>query len=315
MKRIVLPIGIVSVIAVMACRLALPGGLGDDRQPEDDQRYPGMSVGSLTAYRSQFRLDFENGESWSYRLETVRAGAGIGQQLEIDGVPLSVSPGDVRLTIEGGQVRMAGEATQGACWLVPEKGELQRSFLSPDSVFEPGELSLTLTEPDDRVAGRQAARYAVSEGFSERWTEVEGTLWLDQDSGAVLRFRFSAQGQDPFFEFGSGRIEGEYRVQEVGDQELEPIDGCALPYPVPEDARELVLLDDYMAFKTDSSRPEMITFYASWLEAEGWELIEGPLEGQFGTTITLRQGDRLKEVSVRELEGGTQVEIFSGSAN
>lgn len=315
MKRIVLPLGIVSVIAVVACRLALPGGIGDDRRPETDQRYPGMSTGLMGAHRSQFGLDFENDESWSYRLETVRADARIGHQLEIDGVPLSVSPGDVRLIIEGGQVRMAGEATQGACWLFPEEGELQRSFLSPDSVFEPGELSLTLKEPEDRAAGRQAARYAVSEGFSERWSEVEGTLWVDHDTGAVLRFQFSAQGQDPFFEFGAGRIEGEYRILEVGDQELEPIDGCELPYPVPEDARELVLLEDYMAYKTDSSRPEMITFYASWLEDEGWELIEGPLEGQFGTTMTLRQGDRLKEVSVRELEGGTQVEIFSEPAN
>lgn len=315
MGRILLPVGIISVIVAVSCRLALPGGFGDGRQSGTDQRYPGISAASLGPHRSQFRLDFEDGDPWSYRLETARAGTQIGHLLDLEGVPLSVSPGDVRLIIEAGQVRMSGEATQGACWLFPEKSELQRSFLTPDSLFEPQELELELEDDDDQVAGRRAARYAIREGFSERWQDIEGTVWLDGSTGAILRFDFSVRGQDPFFASGSGRIEGQYRVLEFGTPELEPIEGCELPYPVPEDASELVLLEDYMAFETGSSRPEMIQFYARWLEEEGWELSSGPQEGQFGTTMAFRQGDRLKEVSAREVEGGTKVEIFSEAAD
>lgn len=315
MKRILLALGMTAFLSAAACRLSLPGGSGDEDQADTGRRYPGLSAASLGPHRSRFGLQFDGDKAWSYRLETAHGSSAVSHELKIDGVPLSVSPGDVRLIIEDSQVRMSGQATLGACWLFPEKSELQRSFLTPDSVFQPGEITLHLENEDDRVAGRQSARYAVTIGTSDRWQEIEGDLWLDASSGAVLRFQFSARGQDPFFDFGAGRMEGDYSVLELGVQDLEPIDGCEIPYPVPEDAREIVLLEDYLAFETDLSEPELARFYQSRLEAGGWNLIEGPVEGQFGTTMTFSQGDRLAEVSARDGDDGTKLEIFSESAD
>lgn len=303
------------VLLALACRLSGPGRSDDGKQPGIQERDLGVSAAEIGPHRSQFILEFDGEQDWIYRLDTAYGSSAVGRELDIEGVPLSVSPGDVRLIIENGQVEMTGEATGGECWVFPEKNELRRSFLAPDSVFQPEDLELELEDEDDRVAGRTAARYAVGEGFGNRWQDLEGTLWVDAESGAVLEFRFTARGQDPFFNFGAGQLDGDFRVVEFGVQELAPIDGCELPYPVPEDAREVVLLEEYMAFRTDSSRSEMITFYAGWLEDEGWSLVEGPDEGEFGTAMTFQQGDRLKQVSAREVEGGTQVEIFSEAAN
>lgn len=312
MKRFLIVIATVMVLVTGACRLPFSKATSDESS--GDARYPGVAAEALGQHRSQFHLEFDGAQDWSYQLLTSRAGPAVGHELQIDGVPLSVSPGDVRLIIDSERVQMSGEATEGDCWLFPEKSELQRSFLSPDSVFDPSELNLEQQAEQESVSGRKAVRYGVSEGFSERWHDIQGTLWLDEETGALLRFEFSARGQDPFFESGSGRLEGDYGVLDFGDQDLQPIEGCELPYPVPEDASDLVLLEDYLSFETNSTRSDMIQFYAFWLEDEGWELVEGPLEGQFGTTMSFRQGDRMKEVSAREMEEGTQVEIFSEAA-
>lgn len=298
---------------LLACRImpvSAPAGENRSGQPD----YAGVGSSSLPAHQSRFNLTFRGERDWSYALETIFADRSIGRDLDIDGVPMSVSPGDVRLVIVDDQVRMVGEATGGACWIFPSDSDLERSFLTPDSLFRPGSVNLTELEGGGAVAGRESQRYSLQALEGSQWQEVSGDLWLDVETGAVLKMEFSARGQDPFFGSGAGSLEGSYQVTGFGGQEPDSIAGCDLPYPLPPNAAELVYVEDYLAFATPQSRQAVVQFYQRGLEEQGWTIMSEPQIGEFGATMTFQREGVLVEISVRDSGDRTEVEILTEPA-
>lgn len=273
--------------------------------------YTGLGLAALGAYRATSEMSFEGDFEWVYHLETRTDGTVVEHRLHLEGLSAAHNPGDVRIVVEGDVIRMRGPGTDDECWQFPIDFEADLGLLTPDDLIPPAGFEEPLaslgTEP---IAGIETLHYALSQGSLDDWRYVEVGLWLDQDTGAALRYDLNAAGPDPLFDAGQGVLTLRFLVSQVDRQTIEPIAGCEVELPFPADATDLVRLPGLIAFASPSSATEVITFYVRAMAEAGWEPLGQPESVPDGVLLSYHRDERTLQINIETTDEGAQVELL-----
>lgn len=277
---------------------------------EESPEYQGLRREALGPHRSSFRLEFEGQESWLYRLETRVASQATEHTLRVEGVSDARNPGDVRVVTRGDESRMKGPATNEACLRFPRGMDMNVTLLSPVDVIPVAELHEPLVSlGQETVAGRSAIHYAVMQDELGDWEEVLLGIWLDRDTQATLRYDLSAQGRDPYFEGGFGQVSGSFEVVEVGPQAIEPLSGCEIELPLPEETRQLVRLPDEISYQVDMTAEEIVAFYRQRMAEAGWRAFAEEARGSGAIALRYRRDGQRVDITVRDMGDYRRVDM------
>jgi hypothetical protein len=256
-------------------------------------------------------MQFEGAFDWTYDLETSTDGHAVEYHLHLEGVSSSRDPGDVRVVMEGDTVRMRGPGTDDECLQFPSDVELDLAFLTPDDLISPQALQEPLIRlGDETIAGTDATHYTVHQANLDGWHDLEVDLWLDDKTNAVLRYELDATGPDPLFDAGNGTLTGQFLVNNVGPQMIEPITGCEIDLPLPPDATRLARLPGLIAFESATTPDELVVFYQTALTDTGWESLDEPQIGDDAILLSYRRGEQTLEINIETSEEGTHVELL-----
>lgn len=303
-------LGLILIGLLAGCRGLLPGG--GEPTLSAPLTYDGLDESALGPHAARFDLSFDSDDPWTYSVASRMDESALERSLHIDGVSDARNPGDVRMVAEGGVSRMIGPGTDNECLRFPESMDVNLSFLGPDDVLAPSAFREPLVAIDQEpVAGRAATHYAMLQSELDGWEDVQVGLWLDDETGAVLRYDLAASGWDPFFGAGYGRIEGSYQVESLGPQTIEPIEGCQIDLPLPDQVDNLVKLPGVIAFDTAIGIEEMADFYRGRLEAAGWNSVQDERSGSGSVVLSYRRQDETLNVTIRSLAGRTKVELLT----
>jgi hypothetical protein len=308
MRRILLPL--LMAASCIACSLVRESEPAVD-SGGDGESYAGLGLQVFPGYQACFELRFDGTYSWRYRLETAVDGQVTEQQLHLEGLSEALDPGDIRAVLDPDRVSMRGPGTDDQCLSFPADPDASLSFLTPDDLFEPSAFDASLvTVGTGEVAGREATQYALSQTILDGWTDIDVHIWLDEITGAVLRYELSAQGDDPLFDAGSGLISGEFVVRDIGSQDIDPIPGCEIELPLPPEADRVTKLPGLISFEADVSSASMIVFYEVALPDEGWEELAEPQIGTDGTLLSYGRGDERLDISIEARADAIRVELW-----
>jgi hypothetical protein len=251
---------------------------------------------------------------WVYRLDTRTDNGVVEYALHLDGVGDAANPGDVRVVIEDERVRMRGPATDHECVQFPADLDLGLAFLSPDDIADPERLARSM-EPvsAETIAGSKTMHYAVRSASVDGWRDMELDVWLDVYSGAVLRHDLRANGRDTFFGAGEGALSGQFLVQEIGPQAIQPIEGCEIDLPLPGDAARIAKLPGgLIVFDSLASPSELAEFYQDELPEDGWELLAGPQASDGTIILSYSRIDQTLDIMLEPSEDGAHAELLLG---
>lgn len=230
-----------------------------------------MSLAELGPFRSIFLLTFDGSQDWIYQLETRYDGVLTEYNLHIEGLESSKNPGDIRLVNSYGVNKMIGPGTDDICMQFPDEMPTGALFLSPVDLVNPDALVQDWKVQENQLyLGRQTSRYTTSQDYYYGWEDVEVTFNIDSACGAMLNYIFDTVGKDPLYDYGGGKIHGEFSVVEVGPQKIAPIEGCEIPIPIPEDAYEIIILPGVYSYKSSVGPVRTDQFLTEELHARGW---------------------------------------------
>ncbi len=274
-----------------------------------------MSLVTLGEFHASFTLVFRGNSKWVYRVDTRSGGEQIEYSLHIEGVDGAQNPGDVRLVNSNGINQMNGPGTDNACVQFSDDFETKVLFLSPDDLIDLENFSEELEpEGEDTVAGRAAFTYLGDKFRFEGWGDVHIAVWIDQETDAVLQIKFNAKGQDPMFGAGGGEFTGLFVVEEIGFQDIEPIEGCEIDVPLPNDAYDVLIFPGLIAFKTSLGPVKLDYFYQVELLSVGWRWEKPTISNDRNALLTFFSDTRDLNIHVNPLSDdfseGYQVEVF-----
>lgn len=307
---------VLSALAMAAACAPLPGlgqlGTTTPAVPTSYQDFEGIDSSNLGPHRSRFELEFRANEGWQYQLVTRVGQASLERSLRIEGVRDAVIAGDVRMVTEGEIRRMIGPATEDRCLQFPRQLGVNVTFLSPDDVLPAAEMREPLVGLDrEEIAGRATDHYALLQEELDGWQDVQAGIWIEPASETVLRYDLRASGWDPFFNAGWGEISGSYLVQEIGAQTIEPIEGCEAPFPLPPNARNVVLVPGVVAFETSWPMQEIGEFYRQQLADTAWRLVEQQESASGALVLKYRRGVEALDITIRQMDEFVRVELLS----
>lgn len=305
----------VVALVISACAGGLDRGQPDGSVaavPTSYQGFEGIDNTQLGPHRARFDLEFTGEKGWHYQLVTRVAQESSERSLQIEGVRDAVIAGDVRMVTQGEVSRMIGPGTEDRCLQFPRQLGVNVKLLSPDDVLPPGDIGEPLVGLNrEQIAGRAADHFALLQEELGGWQGIQAGIWVEPESGAVLRYDLSASGWDPFFNAGWGEISGSYRVEEVGPQNIEPIEGCQVPYPLPPDARNLVLVPGVVAFETAWPLRQIGEFYRQQLAATDWKLLDQEESESGALILRYRRGAETLDINLRQREDYVRVELLA----
>jgi hypothetical protein len=273
--------------------------------------YDGLNLEDLESYRASFRLTFSGETRWSYQVLTRKSAERLERELHTEGITGDGHPGDVRLVREGSTNRMLGPGTSGQCLQYPSHFDVNIQFLSPDDILPPEDFSEPLAPlAIEAVAGLPVTHYAMLQDELDGWQEVQVGLWLTPDGGIVLRHQFAAAGWDPYFGAGYGTIEGVLEVEDLGAQEIESINGCEPRFPLPADARSVVILPELIAFESDTEIESLSEFYVDRLSSEGWLPLDQEDRSSGAIALRFRRQGATVDIDLRDMGEHRHVELL-----
>jgi len=273
--------------------------------------YTGLGLESLGTYQATFEMRFKGTFDWSYYLETRTDGNAVEYRLHLEGLSASRNPGDVRLVMEDRTSRMRGPGTDEECVQFPSDLDLGPIFLTPDDLINPQGLQEPLVSLSaETIAGVETTHYTVRQASLDDWHDLKVDLWLDAATGAALRYDLRAAGPDPLFGAGEGVLSGQFLVNEVGPQVIEPITGCEIGLPLPPDAKRLVRLPGLIAFESVATPAEITAFYQAALAEAGWEPLAEPQVGADAVLSSYRRGEQTLEINIETSDAGVHVELL-----
>ncbi len=280
---------------------------------EPPLRYEGLGLEDLDGYRASFDLRFDGESDWRYRLEIISDGKASSYDLHLEGLDPERNPGDVRLVEDGGVSRMRGPGTDDECVVFPSDLDMGPIFLTPDEVFPPSRLTEPLVSlGTESVLERNATHYALLQAQLSDWRDLVVGIWIDED-GTVLRYDLRASGQDPLFGAGEGLLVGQFLVEALGLQNVQPIPGCELGFPLPPDAERVIQLPGLVAYETMLGLDAAAAAFETVLVEAGWVPDGTPERSATTALLTYRTDQVVLEIKVETTEDGSRVEIYPGS--
>ena len=316
MRRLLISISIL-VLFSSACSSrsgnASGGEISADERATDlaNLPYRGFSTRGLEAYAATYEIRFEGSYTWTYVLKTRSDGKVTEYRLEYIGVDPSNYSGAVRMVTDGVTSRMIGPGTDNECFLFPSDFDTKLSFFNPDDMLDPFLANEGLQEVGiDSIAGLQANHYSAQNDLLGKWEDVQVDIWVFQSGNATMLYEMKASGPDPLFDAGDGIISTNYLVKEIADQNIEPITGCTIPVPLPENASKVVKFPGLVSFDSPSTAQEMVAFYQSALPLDGWQEAN-PLElGEDAVLMSYRRGEEVIQINIEVQGSGVNVEIL-----
>jgi hypothetical protein len=230
-----------------------------------------MSLANLEGFSAVFTLSFDGSKDWLYQVETRYDGELIEYNLHIEGVDTTQNPGDLRLVNTSGTNRMIGPGTDNTCVQFPDQMRTGVLFLSPVDVINPDVLIDNWTiEEGQTYLNREVAFYNTGQDYYYGWEDIEVSFILDSATGAILGYVFDAAGGDPLYGYGGGEIHGEFTVVEIGPQEIEPVEGCEFPFPLPDDAYDIIILPGVFSYQSSLGPVRTDRHFGQVLPPLGW---------------------------------------------
>jgi hypothetical protein len=185
--------------------------------------------------------------------------------------------------------------------------------LTPDDLIAPEGFEEPLTAlGTETIAGFEVTHYSLRQATLDDWRDVEVDVWVDDSTGALLRYDLQAAGPDPLFDAGDGLLSGQFLVSDVGPQAVQPVAGCEIDLPLPPDATRLVRLPGLVAFESGSSPDEVAVFYMLALAEAEWEPVDEPQVGEHAVLLTYRRGGQVLNIDVESSSKGAHVELLLG---
>jgi hypothetical protein len=277
----------------------------------DAQDYRGLQLEKLGEYRARFTMSFEGSSGWWYQALLSSDGDQNELQLSLEGLPPSKDPGDVRSVEANGMVKLQGEATGGKCWVFPAADRASVEPLTPDDIIAPASIATELEKTGSgKILGRSADQFTFMHALPPDFSNAELKLWLDSATGAVLRYEIQLSGEDPVFNSGRGTLTGEFEILELGSIVIEPIPGCSSELPLTDDARDLYLLDDFVAYRTRLSAEEVVDFLLKSLPPQGWQEAADTDTIPGTAALSFQRGETALEVFIQAEDTLTEVRFF-----
>lgn len=276
-----------------------------------------MNLSQLGPMHARFVLKFEGSTSWIYQVDTRSDGTHNEYQLSVEGVEDNLDLGDVRLVNSFGHNFMSGPATGDVCFQFPDFFETEPLFLGPTEFIHLTELSSLPAESGrDSVLGRDAIQYSASTTSYKGWENVSVVFWIDAETEAVLKYEFSAEGNDPLYYKGDGKLQGLFEVMEIGPQQIAGIPNCVIDFPLPDDAEGLIRFPGLISFSTSMRPAKLDNFYTKALEPRGWTRGKPQTNPQTQDKVleyTSQTGSiviHLVPLNLQDFSEGYQVEIY-----
>jgi len=293
--------------------VSTPGEPSAEGQPI----YNEESREQLPVFTTLFTAQFSGSENWQYRLTTRKSTALREQALHIEGIEKARNPGDIRFVTDGTTSWMTGPGTDNECLQFPNGQGYDPDFLTPESFIAAPELApwLRLTG-EESIAGYSAAHYTGKEPGLGEWKNVKADLWLDLESGALLRYELAAEGADTVFSSGYGKLALRYQVENFTEPVIEPVGGCEPRVPLPESAVNYVRLPGLVSFESPAGPEEIANFYEQTLPQEGWNESEPPMEEEGKLVLSFTREAEGIEISLQaQPAGGIQVQVLFFTEN
>jgi hypothetical protein len=295
MKRLIFPLVVLFTMA-FACPLSSsskPGAKVDQLLPD-----PQVGLEVLSDYHAELTVSFSgavNGaheeSAYTYtQSEWPALGAYFTGMDAVDenGQPLYILLGEV------GEAQYEQAGNDGVCgvrW--GESSGDAASFLLASMLEPVAAASFAGEESVDGIAARHYTFDAASLELPEG-VQASGEAWIASQGGYLVKYSLQVSGSADYF--GEG-IEGtqryEYLLSEVEahPQVVYP-PGCEpvlTEVPAMPDASQVTRLPGTLDFATHASQEQVLTFYADYLEPDGWELAsEERLEGQKAVLVYTR---------------------------
>lgn len=276
--------------------------------------YTRLNQAGLGAYASNLEISMAGVYNWSYSLSTKYDGSQTEYVLHIEGVVASIDPGDVRLVTDGITSRME-TLTEGGetCVQFPPDYVDAPAFLTPEHLLNPQIAASELRfVGNSNMLNREVVQFKTDNTTLGNWPNADLTVWLDQETGALMEFEISAERRDPLFSAGLGTMTAVYSVTEIGPQTIDPIVGCEMDFPVMTDATEYVFISNVVSYQTASSFEIVKEFYQTSMTGLGWELqsdqIITPVAGV--EIIDFIRGDEAVTINLESISSGTKVTLY-----
>ncbi len=307
-------------IALAALLLAGCGGAAGsvkgspDGSVAGDVVYGGMGLEMLPGYAASFTAGFVGqAAAWTYQLDLAADGTGgTLRSLRLEGVDSAIDLGDVTLTLLGNTQYLTGPGVGDAgCLIAPAGVGLGASFPLPDDFIAPEVIGPALREAgSETVAGLAGTRYTAAGTLGE-FSDVDAEIVIAEESGAVLRYDFSGQVAERRFADGEvGQLTWHFEVTSVAPVGLAVPAECAIAYPIPEDATDLVRLPGLILFESPRGREEVVAYYQDTLAAQGWEVFAQPVTENETTLLSYAQGGEIINISIAATETGSSAQLF-----
>lgn len=323
MKRILFGMTVL-LIALSACSPAAPSA-GETSGPaagEESAPAPAREAAPARGaapvrqayenYTATFVIDFDGSVKWQYRLQTRRAGALLENSLHIEGVPVEQNPGDVRIVTDGATTWMTGLATDNECVQFPNGAGMDPSLIHPETLVPLADLpAAARMVREETFAGKPGVYYSGGPASLGRWKDALVEYRVEKDGGGLLQFALLATGEDPVFGAGAGSIMATYKIESLEAPAIEPVAGCEISVPLPDNAANYVRLPGLASFESPDDPAAVAAFYQSRLPQEGWSEQEPPAQADGVTVLSYQRGAEQVEIHIQAGEAaGSRVELI-----
>lgn len=317
MHRFVLYLGVLILILFSS---ACGSGLFEEDQMEDEgvipeseqfTYYSGFNEDTFPAYQAMFIIEFEGSEyEWEYQLTTQRDDSFTEYSLNIEGLDTSEHPGSIRMVTDGESSWMIGPGTDNLCFRFPNSMEINFDYFTPDDLIASQLVDAVLKKRGvETIEGQETVHYRARKRSLAGWRNVTLDIWLAAPD-TVVHYIAHAKGDDPLFDAGFGKLGFHYVIQEIGPQEIEPITGCEINYPVPEDSYDFTRLPGLVSFESTQDVETLTRFYLEEMPLIEW-IMENKIYTQDDFAMVVFQKANVEIViSITSQDDSTFVEIF-----
>jgi hypothetical protein len=188
---------------------------------------------------------------------------------------------------------MTGPGADNECYKFPSDLDLGFSFLTPDSLLLPQKVTALLSsEGMEELVGIQTTHYVAKAETLGAFSDLRIDLWLSEEKVAVA-YNLELVGEDPIFDAGEGNLSANFVVNEIASQEIEPVTGCEINFPLPGDAVQVVRFPQMVSYETNAAPEYIVNYYQTYLLDEGWVVDDPLIDTDTGFQMSFGRGDEV----------------------
>ncbi len=266
----------------------------------------------MDAYSDQFEIQFNGPTKWFYQIRTKKSSGLQEINLHIEGVDQAHNPGDIRMVTDGVTTWMIGEGTDNECVQYPNNLGLDPTFIYPETFIPFQDLSSIVSYlGEEQKSGKASMHFSGKNFLIGGWKDASVDLWQDKLSKTLNQLTMNASGEDPFFGTGTGMVNAHYVVDATAPTAIEPVAGCEINVPLPENAQTFIRLPGIASFESPSGTDEIIAFYLAILSEQNWAEKEAPAESEKAIMLSYQRDAEEVQIKIERTEaGGSKITLI-----